>query len=67
MKSDISKLNHNQKYEYIVGQTLYAEVWKLYDTFFIFHIPRYGGMPLFSCRYHCSAVDKVIDHLRGVI
>jgi len=42
-----------------------AEIWFKNEVFFLFEIPEYGGMPIFSGSFHPSQVDRLIDKVNS--
>jgi hypothetical protein len=59
-KENIEALKDGESY--IVPESDYgkAEIWKKYNTYFLFSIPLYGGQPAFNSAWGKHSIDHMI-------
>lgn len=57
---EVLKLEDGESY--IVPESDYgkAEIWKKNDIYFLFEIPMYGGLPVYSGNYIKHQLDKMV-------
>ena len=59
-KDQILKLKHGERF--VISESDYgkAEIWLIYDTYMLFGIPQFGGMPYFHQSYNKTQIDIMI-------
>lgn len=63
MKNEILKLDHKEFYVVPEGDYGKAEIWKIYDVYLLFEIPRYGGEPMYVESYRKNEIDLLISDI----
>ena len=66
IKENIKELNHGEYF--LIPESDYgkAEVWRIWDTYLLFGIPTYGGIPYFEKAYSPNKgnpADRIVEEI----
>ena len=60
-KEEILKLKDGEKHTVFESDYGKAEIWCCNETYFLFSIPNFGGLPIFEEAFSLSRIDDLIS------
>jgi len=64
-KLEILKLKDGESWIWPESDYGKAEIWYKYETYFLFEIPNFGGLPMYSRSFSKNNVDKLIHQVNS--